>query len=49
MSRKLGTSKQSKESTETVLSDDERVELVANLILDIISEEQEKLLGGTNG
>lgn len=46
MKTKSEPTKQTSEIAGPSLSDDERVELVANLILDIISEEQDELLGG---
>lgn len=45
MSSKLGATDLAKKNTETSIDDSERVKLIANLILDIISEEQEIVLG----
>lgn len=45
MSSKQEATDQSKENIEISLADSDRIELIANLILDIISEEQEIVLG----
>ncbi|HUD07276.1 MAG TPA: hypothetical protein VMR34_05295 [Candidatus Saccharimonadales bacterium] len=46
MSETRGTTNKTKQPPEVALSEAERIELIANLIIDIISEEQEKQIPG---